>query len=120
MFCSKLRRIVSIRRNSNLLLGNGLFVLFLFLDLIHSEYAQLYQPAVAFALKELQPNMAKWDEEEIFPLETFKKMGMLGYGAMYCKSSNGGSDLNRLESSVILEGLSTGCVSTVAFLSIHK
>lgn len=36
------------------------------------------------------------------------------------KEEVGGSSLTRLQASVIFEALSTGCVSTTAFLSIHK
>lgn len=39
---------------------------------------------------------------------------------MYAKEEHGGSGLSRLEASVIFEALSTGCVSTTAYLSIHK
>jgi len=31
-----------------------------------------------FAEKEIRPNMKKWDDDEIFPIETMKKMGELG------------------------------------------
>ena len=31
-----------------------------------------------FAEKEIRPNMKKWDDDEIFPVETMKKMGDLG------------------------------------------
>ena len=32
----------------------------------------------------------------------------------------GGTDLGRLDSSIIFEALSTGCTSTTAYLTIHK
>ena len=40
--------------------------------------------------------------------------------AVYTKEDYGGSGLSRLEASVIFEALATGCVSTTAYLSIHK
>ena len=40
-----------------------------------------------------------------------------GFSAIYCKSGTG---LGRLEASVIFEALSTGCVPTAAYLSIHN
>ena len=36
------------------------------------------------------------------------------------KEDVGGSGLTRLDSAVIFEALSTGCVSTTAYISIHK
>ena len=45
---------------------------------------------------------------------------MVFLSAMYAKEYYGGSGLSRLEASVIFEALSSGCVSTTAYLSIHK
>lgn len=64
--------------------------------------------------------MAKWDEEEIFPVDTLKKAGELGFGAIYCREESGGTGLNRQDASVIFEALSQGCVSTTAYISIHN
>ena len=41
----------------------------------------------------------------------------MGFAAIYCKSGTG---LSRLEASVIFEALSTGCVPTAAYLTIHN
>ncbi|KAJ7314702.1 Isobutyryl-CoA dehydrogenase, mitochondrial [Desmophyllum pertusum] len=45
---------------------------------------------------------------------------MTSLSAIYTKEDYGGSGLSRLEASVIFEALSTGCVSTTAYLSIHN
>ncbi|EGF82024.1 hypothetical protein BATDEDRAFT_86757 [Batrachochytrium dendrobatidis JAM81] len=76
--------------------------------------------ARSFADKELAPNMTHWDETETFPREALSKAARLGFGAIYCKDDFGGTGLGRLDSSVIFEALSTGCVSTTAYLSIHN
>lgn len=73
-----------------------------------------------FAKNELAPEMQKWDQEETFPVDVLKKLAALGFGAMYAKIDCGGSGLSRLEASVIFEALSSGCVSTTAYLSIHN
>ena len=44
----------------------------------------------------------------------------LGFGAVYCKEEFGGTGLSRLDSSIIFEALAAGCVSTTAYISIHK
>lgn len=44
----------------------------------------------------------------------------LGFGGLYTREDVGGSGLGRLETSVVFEALSTGCVSTTAYISIHK
>lgn len=41
----------------------------------------------------------------------------MGFSAIYCKNGTG---LSRLEASLIFEALSTGCVPTSAYLSIHN
>lgn len=39
---------------------------------------------------------------------------------VYVREDVGGSALSRLDATVIFEALATGCVSTAAYLSIHK
>ena len=48
------------------------------------------------------------------------KAGEIGFGAIYCQEEFGGSALGRLEASVVFEQLAQGCVSTGAYISIHK
>lgn len=65
-------------------------------------------------------------ETSIFLLSYFqvgivsKFSGLNSLLAVYTKEDYGGSGLSRLEASVIFEALATGCVSTTAYLSIHK
>ena len=58
--------------------------------------------------------------QEIFPVEVCRKAAELGFGGLYVREDVGGSGLSRLDSSVIFEALATGCVSTTAYISIHK
>lgn len=58
--------------------------------------------------------------QEMFPVETMRKAAQLGFGGIYVQPDVGGSGLSRLDTSVIFEALSTGCVSTTAYISIHK
>merc|ERR1719394_2266197 len=64
--------------------------------------------------------MTKWDQEAIFPVETLRKAAELGFGAVYTSEDYGGTGLSRLDASIIFEALSTGCVSTAAYLTIHN
>ncbi|KAF8785096.1 Isobutyryl-CoA dehydrogenase like protein [Argiope bruennichi] len=66
------------------------------------------------------PNMAEWDEKEIFPVETLRKAASLGFGAIYSSEKYGGSGMTRLDASIIFEALSRGCVSTTAYITIHN
>jgi len=44
----------------------------------------------------------------------------LGFSSIYVSEENGGCGLTRMEASLIFEGLSTGCVGSSAYLSIHN
>uniref|UniRef100_I3JYS3 short-chain 2-methylacyl-CoA dehydrogenase n=1 Tax=Oreochromis niloticus TaxID=8128 RepID=I3JYS3_ORENI len=68
----------------------------------------------------MAPHMAEWDQKEIFPVETMRKAAQLGFGGIYVQPDVGGSGLSRLDTSIIFEALSTGCVSTTAYISIHN
>ncbi|XP_022079223.1 isobutyryl-CoA dehydrogenase, mitochondrial-like [Acanthaster planci] len=76
--------------------------------------------ALDFAKQEMAPHMRQWDEEEIFPVDVLRKAGSLGFGGVVVKEDVGGSGLTRLDSSVIYEALSQGCVSTTAYITIHN
>ena len=51
------------------------------------------QAAKEFALGELAPHAARWDQEAIFPIETIKLAGRMGFGAMYASPEIGGLGL---------------------------
>ena len=73
-----------------------------------------------FAAEHLAPFAAKWDEEHIFPVETFRAAAALGMAGIYVREESGGSGLTRLDAALIFEELSAGCVSSAAYLSIHN
>lgn len=49
-----------------------------------------------------------------------RKAAEIGFGAIYCQDTHGGSGLTRLDASIIFEAMAPGCVSTTAYISIHK
>ena len=53
-------------------------------------------------------------------MEVLRQAAGLGFGGAYVREDVGGSGLSRLDAAVIFEALATGCVSTTAYLSIHK
>jgi hypothetical protein len=84
------------------------------------EKSEFYNLARNFADNELRPHASKWDKESIFPVETFKKFGELGFGGIFVKEDVGGTALTRADAVSIVEGLATGCVGTTAMLTIHN
>ena len=73
-----------------------------------------------FARDQLAPNAANWDEQKIFPVETIRAAGELGFCGLYCPEEVGGIGLSRTDAALILEELAQGCTSTAAYLSIHN
>ncbi|CAL8346813.1 unnamed protein product [Arctogadus glacialis] len=84
------------------------------------EQKEFQKVAFDFATNEMAPHMAEWDQKEIFPVDTMRRAAQLGFGGIYVQPDVGGSGLSRLDTSVIFEALSTGCVSTTAYISIHN
>ena len=86
-----------------------------------SEEQRLVQKTARdFAVAQLAPFAAKWDEEEIFPVPTMREAAALGFAGIYVKSDVGGSELTRLDAALIFEELSAGCTATAAYISIHN
>lgn len=84
------------------------------------DQQEFYNLSKSFADVEMKPFAGKWDASATFPMETFKKFGDLGFGGMFVKEDVGGTGLSRLDTTVIIEGLATGCVGTTAMLTIHN
>src|SRR5438876_3948686 len=73
-----------------------------------------------FAEKEIAPYASEWDEKHFFPIETLRKAASLGLAAIYVRGDVGGTELSRLDSTIIFEELATACPTTAAYLSIHN
>ena len=73
-----------------------------------------------FALGEMAPHAAAWDEDGVFPEECLRKAAELGFAGIYVKEDVGGSALSRLDAALIFEELSAACPSTAAYISIHN
>ena len=91
------------------------------MDFELSEDQRAIQDAArVFAAAELAPHAARWDEDKHFPVATLRQAAALGFGGIYVREDVGGSALGRLDAALIFEALSSGDVSTAAFLSIHN
>jgi len=87
---------------------------------LNEEQQQIQQMAKDFASREMYPNMSKWDQQAIFPVETLRKAAELGFGAVYTRPDYGGTGLSRLDAAIVFEALAEGCVSTTAYITIHN
>lgn len=84
------------------------------------DHLALQQSARDFALEQIAPHAAAWDEEKHFPVETLRAAAALGMGGIYISEEVGGSGLARLDAAVIFEALAYACPTTAAYLSIHN
>ena len=87
---------------------------------LNEEQRAFQEAARGFAQDVFAPNAARWDEEKIFPVDELRQAAALGFAGIYCAEAHGGSDLSRLDATLIFEELAAGCVSTSAYLSIHN
>ena len=65
-------------------------------------------------------NQGLFPIQAIFPVETLRKAAELGFGAVYTRPDYGGTGLSRLDAAIVFEALAEGCVSTTAYITIHK
>src|SRR5207248_5885975 len=70
------------------------------------EQIQLRKAVREFAEGEIAPHVMEWDEAQIFPLETIRKLGRLGYMGSIFPEELGGAGLGYREYAIIIEELS--------------
>ena len=73
-----------------------------------------------FAEKEIRPNMKKWDDEEYFPVETFKKLGELGLLGIFIPEKYGGSGFSYFEYATALIELGKVCGGIGLSVAAHN
>lgn len=69
------------------------------------EQIQLRKSVREFALAEIAPWVAEWDENQTFPLEAVKHAGQLGFLGSIFPEELGGAGLGYIEYSIIVEEL---------------
>ncbi|KZY38467.1 acyl-CoA dehydrogenase [Oleiphilus sp. HI0081] len=87
---------------------------------LNEDQLAFQETAKRFAETELAPQASIWDAACEFPKQAFVEAGKLGFMAMYVPEADKGIGLSRLDSSIIMEELASGCTSTAAFISIHN
>src|SRR5947209_4279380 len=87
---------------------------------LSEEQRAIVETARAFARDELMPFARQWDEDEVFPADTLRRVAELGFAAIYVGADVGGAALSRLDAALVFEELAKGCTSTAAYVSIHN
>lgn len=73
-----------------------------------------------FAEKEIKPNMKNWDDHEIFPEETMKKLGKLGLLGVFIPEEYGGSGFGYAEYATALMELGKVCGGIGLSVAAHN
>jgi len=73
-----------------------------------------------FAEKHIRPYVMEWDEAQIFPVETLKKMGELGLLGMLVPEEFGGAGLGYFEYSAAIQEIAKVCGSVGLSMAAHN
>ncbi len=86
-----------------------------------NEEQQLLQKSVReFAEAEVKPRAKELDDTGHFPLDLFQKAAQLGLTAVAIPESEGGSGMDHLSYSIVIEEISRACASTGVILSVQN
>jgi hypothetical protein len=87
---------------------------------LSDEQRAFAETARAFAREEWLPQAPGWDERSEFPVAALRRAAELGFAGIYVGDEFGGSELGRIDATIIFEELAAACVSTAAFLTVHN
>jgi len=75
-------------------------------EMIEENQKMIVEMIRSFGEKEIRPNMMTWDEDQIFPVELFKKLGSLGLMGVLVPQEYGGSGFGYEEYVTIISEIS--------------
>ena len=84
------------------------------------EQQAIYDMAREFGEEKIAPFASQWEHEGTIPRSLLEEIGALGFGGMCVCDEYGGSDLSRLDATLVIEALSHSCPSVASFISIHN
>jgi alkylation response protein AidB-like acyl-CoA dehydrogenase len=87
---------------------------------LSEEQRAFQETARDFAAASLAPDAARWDDQQIFPVDALRAAAALGFAGIYVREDVGGAGLKRLDAALIFEELAAACPSTAAYISIHN
>ncbi|WP_209504049.1 MULTISPECIES: acyl-CoA dehydrogenase family protein [unclassified Ruegeria] len=87
---------------------------------LSEEQTAIFDMAHAFGQEHIAPFARQWEADGTIPKALWPQIGELGFGALYVSEASGGSNLTRLDATLVFEALSMACPSVAAFLSIHN
>ena len=73
-----------------------------------------------FGNKHIRPHMMEWDEQQIFPIDVFKKLGELGLMGVLVPEAYGGSGLGYFEYVTVVSEIAKVCSSIGLSVAAHN
>lgn len=90
-------------------------------DMSQSESVKMVAAmAKDFAEKHIKPHLMEWDEAQIFPVETMKKMGELGLLGVLVPEAYGGAGLGYFEYVAAIQEVAKVCGSVGLSMAAHN
>ncbi len=86
----------------------------------NEHMAMIRDSAREFAKNYIKPSIMEWDEDQIFPVELFKKMGSYGFMGILVPEEYGGAGLSYQEYITILDEISQVCGSIGLSVAAHN
>ena len=84
------------------------------------DHKMITQMVKDFAEKEIRPNVGKWDEEQYFPKDLFKKAGELGLMGVLVPEEFGGAGLGYFEYIAVIAEISKVCGAIGLSVAAHN
>lgn len=84
------------------------------------EQVLIQDMAKSFAVEQIKPFAAEWDEKGIFPKQALKQMGELGFLGMLVPEQWGGSETGNLAYVLALEEIAAADGATSTIMSVHN
>lgn len=87
---------------------------------LSEEQTAIFDMAKAFGAAHIAPHARDWEAQGTIPKTLWPQLADLGFGGLYVSEESGGTNLSRLDATLVFEALSASCASVAAFLSIHN
>ena len=87
---------------------------------LEPEHLQIQATVRKFCLKEVIPYAEEWERDEIFPRDTIRRMGELGFFASPFPEKYGGTELGFLANSIVAEELGRASLGPACCLNMQS
>lgn len=87
---------------------------------LEPEHLQIRETVRKFCLNEVTPFAEEWEREEVFPRDTIRKMGELGFFASPFPEKYGGTELGFMANSIVAEELGRASLGLACCLNMQS